>query len=647
MSSPDAGLYLAWNERVARFWLRRPTAGSEAYLTITPRGLALALWECDGVQLPIEEAEEQLIAAVRAGYQRWVVHVHGDVGGLARMAPTGDVPLCLAFLAASVLAAHRMRADDANRANAYYARLAQILAVDRARDLPQGFSKDGFEALWIFARQWTLKRGLPPLFLPETGEIVQKYVAYPLAHTELREVDLKKLPAFFDWAGYAPSASVALERLREDFAQWYPRSLTAQGRAACEDHRLGGVLQQIAQELTAWNGVAEDETGRRVAHVELTLDIVRGSPKLSYLARRPPGFPDVFEYEWHRFDSLEEGWYDPVPVPQKDGRHLLDGFEWSDTADASAPAFVLKRRPTRAIAFVRSEEYSGLTSRRRLLAGVECALLYHESVSEIVDARMKQVAEGPLRPITDPGLPSGWRVLLDVHARPNADAVPDLEALEVDAAVELMTVGGLRLGRHASWLVDCPPRLLVSGMQRDVRVNGQVADVGPSGVVEWERLGREPGVHVVEAGRAHLRIEIVEGSLADGLHAVSERPLGATHSVALARGRWEVIGKRPGEIVDVDLANQAILRVPFEPIWAIRCATPGVALYLASCDHEPGQPVDDASAVERWASAITAASGKDTPLACVDPAAARGAQKQWRSLVRVARRCSTAVGGVG
>jgi len=647
MSSPDADLYLAWNERVARFWFMRPTAGSEAYLTITPRGLALALWECDGVHLPTEQAEEQLIAAVRAGYQRWVVQVHGDVSGLARMAPKGDVPLCLAFLAASVLAAHRMRADDGNRANAYYARLQQILAVDRARDLPHGFSKDGFEKLWTFAQRWTLKRGLPPLFLPKTGGTIQKYIAYPLAHTELREVDLRKLPAFFDWAGYAPSASVALERLREDFAQWYPRSLTAQGCTACEDHRLGGVLQQISQELTAWNGVAEDEAGRRVAHLELTLDVVRGSPKLSYLARRPPGFPDVFEHEWHRFDSLEEGWYDPLPVPQSDGRHLLDGFEWSDTADASAPAFVLKRRPTRAIAFVRSEEYSGLTSRRRLLAGVECALLYHDSVSEIVDARMKQVAEGQPRPITDPSLPSGWRVLLDVHARPNADAVPALEALEVDAAVELMTIGGLRLGRRASWLVDCPPRLLVSGMPQDVRVNGQVADVGPGGVVEWERLGREAGVHVVEAGRAHLRIEIVEGSLADGLHAVSELPLGATHSVALARGHWDVIGSRPGEIVETDLVNQAVLRVPFEPIWAIRRATPGVALYLASCDHDPGEPVNDAGAVERWASAISEASDKDTPLACVDPAATKRAWKQWRGFVRVARRHSTAVEGVG
>jgi hypothetical protein len=196
--------------------------------------------------------------------------------------------------------------------------------------------------------------------------------------------------------------------------------------------------------------------------------------------------------------------------------------------------------------------------------------------------------------------------------------------------------------------VDCPPRLLVSGMQQDVRVNGRVAVVGPGGVVEWERLGREPGVHVVEAGRAHLRIEIVEGALAEGLHAVSRPPLGATHSVALARGRWQVIGKRPGEIVEMDLANQAILRVPFDPIWAIRCATPGVVLYLASFDHEPGQPVDDASAAERWASAISAAAGKDTPLACLDPAVVRGAPKQWRGFVRVARRCSTAPGdGVG
>src|SRR5437899_1547185 len=100
MSAPDAAPYVAWNQRIARFWFMKPTGGSETYLTITPRGLALALWECDGVQLEPEEAETQMIAAVRAGYERWVLRVAGDVSSLARMTPQGDAPLCLCFLAA-------------------------------------------------------------------------------------------------------------------------------------------------------------------------------------------------------------------------------------------------------------------------------------------------------------------------------------------------------------------------------------------------------------------------------------------------------------------------------------------------------------------------------------------------------------------
>ena len=649
MSTPGVASYVAWNERIARFWFMKPTGAGETYLTVTPRGIAMALWECDGAQLAPEAAETQLIAAVRAGYERWVLHVGGDVSNLARMAPQGDAPLCLCFLAASVLAAHRMRADDGNRAHAYYARLAQVLGVERERDLPAGFSKEGFEALWRFARHWTRQRGLPPLFLPNTDGVVQKYVAYPLAHTELREVDVDKLPEFFDWAGYAPSASVAAERLREDFSQWYPRNLTAQGKAACADRRLDGVVQQVAQELSGWDGVAEDERGRRLAHVELALDVIRGEPKLYYLARRPPGFPDVFEHSGHRFDALEEGWYDPLPVPREDGPHLLEGFEWASAATSSGPTFVLKRRPTRAVALVRSEEYSRLSSRRRLLAGVDCAVLYHESLATVVQARMQRLAEIPWRPIADGTLPSGWRVLLDVRVRPSDETMPAheaLEALEVDSAVELMTVGGLRVGRRAAWLVDCPPRLVVSGMPTHVLVDGRSTKVDPGGLVQLDRGRRGPGIHTIEAGRCHARVEILEASLAEGLPTLLRDLDRTEYSLALPGGTWDVLGARAGEILRAELVTRSTVRLPFDPVWAISHGSPGALVYVGSGQRDVGQELGDTAAVALWRSALCRAADLDIPMASIEPSACVEARRRWTRFVRAARRQQHSVRGV-
>src|SRR5690606_7820223 len=115
------------------------------------------------------------------------------------------------------------------------------------------------------------------------------------------------------------------------------------------------------------------------------------------------------------------------------------------------------------------------------------------------------------------GLPVGWRLLVDLRIdRPSDVSSPGIEALEVDAAVELMTVGGLRVGRRAEWLLDCPPTLLVSGHGR-VSINGREARVRPDGVIEWDRLPRNAGTHVVEAGRAQRRITLVAAAVAGDL----------------------------------------------------------------------------------------------------------------------------------
>jgi len=632
MQATDDSRYLTWNTRVALFWLTKPTGSQETYLSVTPSGLAVAAWECDGVRLSPEEAENDLIAAVRLMYRRHILDAGTDIGCLAVI--ESNVPLCLAFLAFSVLAAHRMHADDANRSTAFYARLAQFLDCPRSRERPKGFSTEGFEKLWILARDWTATNTGTPLFVPKSA-ILRRYVAYPLAHVGLRQVDLDKLPEFFDWADYTPNSVVAFERLRDDLTRWVSERarLTRTGRAACMDGRLDAVLQQVAQELKAWDGIAQDASGRRIAHVELILDVPRGVAKLSYLARRPPGFPEVFEHGAHRFDSLEEGWYDPLPVPSDHGAELLHGFEWVSTQ--TSPSLVLRRAGALAIAFVRSEEYSGLSSRRRLLAGVDCALLYHQSVADAVHARLEQIVSSRPTPVSDAGLPDGWRLLLGVRIdQPSATTVQGLEALEVDAAVDIMTVGGLRIGRRAEWLVEHPPKVLVSGAHSQVTIDGRPVRVLADGFIERDHRSCGPGVHVLEAGRAHRRISLVEADIAQNLPALGGGGDANEYTLALARGRWVVLGERPGQLVRFELPTQKIVRAPFTPLWAILQAAPGCALFLAAEERPSGDVYGSESEVAAWAESITSASARAVPLASLDPAACAAAQRSWAKFVR-------------
>jgi hypothetical protein len=201
------GEYLVWNTRVALFWLTQPASGTEIYLTVTPQGLAAAAWECDGLEMSPDAAEEDFLRAVRGFYGRAVLESGVDLASLARMTDARDAPICLAFLALAVLAAYRMHADERNRATAYYPRLAELLACDVKRGLPAGFSKQGFEELWRFVRGWTERQKMTPLFVPTT-KVLRRYEQYPLAHAVLRQVDVERLPVFFG----SPTGSVGEDR---------------------------------------------------------------------------------------------------------------------------------------------------------------------------------------------------------------------------------------------------------------------------------------------------------------------------------------------------------------------------------------------------------------------------------------------------
>ena len=150
----------------------------------------------------------------------------------------------------------------------------------------------------------------------------QRYLAYPLAHVPLREVDIQRLPQFFAAYGYDPGVRPSRERLAFDLVErggpWH--YLTKPGKKALQDpRRRPFVVRQVAHELEHWDGSRTDSAGNRIASVELWMDIKKRRPELHLLARRPSGFPE----------TLRSGEY----VFEASTRDGMKPFLWATTTD--------------------------------------------------------------------------------------------------------------------------------------------------------------------------------------------------------------------------------------------------------------------------------------------------------------------------
>jgi hypothetical protein len=465
-----------------------------------------------------------------------------------------------------------MHTDEEAGPNAFYVRLADLLEVEMVGGHPRGFSTRDFEGLWRQLHHWTEQTGPLALAMP-IEQTVRRFLALPLTHATLRKMDVQKLPAFFAWAGYEAGSRVDREFLGRDLVAWQrSRSpLSGPGAAALADERLEAVTAQAASELEAWDGRFESSAGVRSTSIQLQLDIVRRQPQMQFLARRPTDFPEVFNDGSHVFEAGEEGWYEPMPVPAYAGGELAAGFSWSMRFGPGAVE--LRRARANAIALVPTREMTGFVSRRGLAGGLRCAVLCRSNLVETAQEYLNSIAQRPCQPVHDNSLPEGWALFPNVVPIRHQNVPAGLEALEVSFAVEIVPVGGLRLG-VSRWLEGAAPTVLISG-ERDglfAQVDGHDVSLLDDGTVDdGGRLARS-GRHIIEAGAARRLVEVVEPELNvwECVGLVEKSP---GRVVALPAGSdWTIIGARIGEVVRPDLVtDRGILArsTTFEPHWAL------------------------------------------------------------------------------
>lgn len=586
--------YSFWNRALAEYFFSKDFNGRTIYLTISPKSLAAVCAKCTTYQenqLSPQEAEQDFIDVVSYAYCRRVLSYSAGLSVFYGEDENG-FPKCIAFLALCVLAAYRMHSDKQLSAKAYYPRLASILKCNLEGNYPKGFNTEEFGELWIRLNKWVEQKQLASLAMPE-NDARKKYIAFPLTHVPLRQVDIEKLPEFFAWADYNPRQTVPTNKLKEDILRWGNSYFTLSGKQALADKRLKAVIAQINNELEMWDGEFNDSYGRRSASVEILLDFVRRQSFFSFLPKCPDSFPISFDCEELSLESNGEGWYDPISLTEKNGQDLHEGFSWATKSNNTE--FVLKRTGCSAITLAPSSNYTGFVSRHSLPYGIACNVLVHEDCMSDAKEYLEEVSSSNLNTIRHKGFPDGWSLFRNVKAQRYETNVPTgLESLYVESTVDIVLSGGLRLGKKSAWLLGAPPRLIITGLQQ-----GQQPKIDgiPVTISEDETLAdlshlMEPGVHFIEVGSVCKKIEIVEPQINFTHGKDNLNPIHVTGShIALPPGNWTIIGANPGEIAQATYESQqgVIVKSSFQAVWAIEVSwTSGArVVYLAKNPHYP------------------------------------------------------------
>ncbi|MEH2081523.1 MAG: hypothetical protein V7K89_16425 [Nostoc sp.] len=221
--------YTLWNRAIAEYFFSNNSNEQEIYLTISPKSLAAAFAKIQVIQLSPEEAEQDFVDVVSSVYRHRVLSysagfsvLHGD--------DENGFPKYIAFLALCVLAAYRMHSDEEVSTGAYYPRLAELLGCKIVRGFPKGFHTDEFEKLWKLLNKWLKQKKSLLLAMPEANTAKKIYIAFPLTHVPLRQVDIEKLPNFFAWAGYTPGQIAPINKLEVDISRWGSCYFTLTGK---------------------------------------------------------------------------------------------------------------------------------------------------------------------------------------------------------------------------------------------------------------------------------------------------------------------------------------------------------------------------------------------------------------------------------
>ncbi|WP_067790901.1 hypothetical protein [Nocardia amikacinitolerans] len=401
-------------------------------------------------------------------------------------------PPCLAFLAASVLAAEDMgNADEGLAAHAYYPRLAKLLSLpDDKRVRPQYMTSAEF--LWGCLNTWLEnlegERGLPTAYA-----LTHRYVGLPMSQVLVRGGDRRKLPDMFVQFGLNPGMRLAPEDLVTYLDMWINSEKSAASAALRRLWRRKESHDRIAAiaavELANWDGVIQGSSSASFGRVLLlaslrnswrgqALDLALGlRPLISDMDGRAEVLQTAGEWADLAFSPNVAGLWRTTYVDTIDFGSMLTGLVRIRHSGGS-DGVEYKRFPTNVVPLVYDELQSAYIQSERLQLGVDSLLLVRSSgktSAANVLTEVEQVLEECARPgysrIAEiAGLPEGWILFTDVQLFKAPVGTIRLNELVPLARNQLTIAGGLRIpSRIRKWSSLSPPEIRATA-QEDTRL---------------------------------------------------------------------------------------------------------------------------------------------------------------------------------
>ena len=189
--------YDEWNKAIAEYFVSGVPSGATIYLSVDDG----TLWhignrfeQSGGNQVDwVHDFTRAVISECVIGNRVYLESISGY--------QSEGQPRCVAFLAAMVLAAHRMVGEDTEDETIaqinYFTRLRQVLGLPAEEGgRPEGLQIGIEKNLWQFWNWWLIRKGWLPS--AESGQSnYDKYINYPLSQALLREGDKESVERLF------------------------------------------------------------------------------------------------------------------------------------------------------------------------------------------------------------------------------------------------------------------------------------------------------------------------------------------------------------------------------------------------------------------------------------------------------------------
>jgi hypothetical protein len=188
--------YYQWNKAIIEYFTAGLPSGSAVYLGVDDEALE-EIGQRHGNSVSCGTWTEDFCGALRA----FCVSNGSVILDRCCASRKDDLPGCVSFLAAMVLAASRMAENQTSQMmtaeHNYFTRLREVFGLSTfERGRPPGLQPHGIEKpLWLIWNHWLIERGFVPSAEPGCGGMV--YIQYALSQSLLRQGDKQRLRGIF------------------------------------------------------------------------------------------------------------------------------------------------------------------------------------------------------------------------------------------------------------------------------------------------------------------------------------------------------------------------------------------------------------------------------------------------------------------